>query len=336
MRVGIIDQMWASSEVETKDYLHETMHDVRLADELGYDSIWFGEHHFKRSSSNYGRVPVPELLIARLANETQTIRLGTGVKILPLDTPLHFAEEVSLLDLLTDGRAVFGVGQGSGPDIEFTGLDAEEKHRRYRAHFGELLAYLVGDITNGRQPLSPPPTRDLTRLLWVASRDADSITFAAERDLNFVVGQAEPAIVQAEYVARYRALGGSAETRGCRYIFVGETDADAYSRVEPAATRLYEAMKHGPYYHLTVARGLIPDTPPTTFSELLDRLEFAAGSPETVAARLQRYLSTTSVDRLDVMMHIPLILPEDLRRSMTMFAQEVVPRLDSTRVEMVS
>ena len=131
------------------------------------------ETHFQRTASTYGRVPVPELLIARLATETRSIRLGTGVKILPLDTPLHFAEEVSLLDLLTDGRAEFGVGQGSGLNITFTGIDDAGKHLLYRSKFDELLKYLAGDVEGGRQPLSPPPTRDLSRLLWVASRDPE-------------------------------------------------------------------------------------------------------------------------------------------------------------------
>ena len=165
---GIIDQMWAAPAVSTEDYLKQTIADVQLCDELGYDSYWFGEHHFLKEGSFYGRIPIPELLIARLASETRRIRLGTGVKILPLESALHFAETVSLLDLLTDGRAVFGVGQGSGLNIEFTGIDEETKHQIYVERFREVLRYLDGDTSGGLHPLSPTPRRPLAALLWVA------------------------------------------------------------------------------------------------------------------------------------------------------------------------
>ena len=133
--------------------------------------------------------------------------------------------------------------------------------------------------------------------------------------------------MQAEYVASYRGLGGSGVTRGCRYMFAGASDADAYARIEGAAIRQYEAMQNGPYYRLSVARGIFPETPPASFDELLDRLEFAAGGPEAVATRLRRYVETSGVDRFDVMMHIPGVTPDDLRRSMRIFSEEVAPLL---------
>lgn len=327
MNFGIIDQMWALPEIETSDYLRQTLLDVQLAEALGFDSFWFGEHHFHRTSGFYGRIPVPELLIARLAAETRSIRLGTGVKILPLDTPLHFAEEISLLDLLTDGRAVFGVGQGSGVNIDFLGLSDEEKHQRYRSHFAELLQHLSGEAVDGRAPLSPQPRRNLAALLWVASRDDESIAFAAQQGLNFVVGQAEPAQVQGMYVAAYRAAGGRGEARGCRIVFVAETDAAAHRQVEAAAKPYFSTMQKGKYYRAAVEQGVIPDTPPANMQELLRRIDFVAGSPQTVTAWLQTYAQTTGVDRLDLMMHIPGIAPDDLRRSMTLFAREVAPGL---------
>jgi len=62
-------------------------------------------------------------------------------------------------------------------------------------------------------------------------------------------------------------------------------------------------------------------------AERLRRIDFVAGSPQTVATWLQACARTTGVDRFDLMMHIPGIAPDDLRRSMTLFAREVAPGL---------
>src|SRR5258708_17323645 len=101
MRVGIFHQMWALSETSDRQVIEDARQDVLLADELGYESFWFGEHHGNREKAFYGRVPIPELVIARFAAETRQIRLGTGVKVLPFDTASRFAEAMALLDILT-------------------------------------------------------------------------------------------------------------------------------------------------------------------------------------------------------------------------------------------
>jgi len=76
-RFGIMHQMWALSDERDERFLSETIEDVRLADSLGYDSIWLAEHHYVRNDSFYSRLPDPELLIARLISETKRIRLAT-------------------------------------------------------------------------------------------------------------------------------------------------------------------------------------------------------------------------------------------------------------------
>jgi hypothetical protein len=78
--VGILHQMWAVPSISDRQCISDADEDVRLAEALGYESFWFGEHHFNREKAFFGRLPVPELLIARLSANTRRIRLGTGVK----------------------------------------------------------------------------------------------------------------------------------------------------------------------------------------------------------------------------------------------------------------
>jgi limonene 1,2-monooxygenase len=82
---------------------------VELLDTLGYDEAWIGEHH----SAGMEIIASPELFIAAAAGRTRHIRLGTGVSSLPYHHPLMLADRINMLDHLTRGRVMFGVGPGA-------------------------------------------------------------------------------------------------------------------------------------------------------------------------------------------------------------------------------
>src|ERR1700734_3777144 len=82
---------------------------VQHLDALGFDEAWFGEHH----SSGSEIIASPEIFIVAAAARTKNIKLGTGVITLPYHNPLWVAERMVLVDHLTRGRAMLGVGPGS-------------------------------------------------------------------------------------------------------------------------------------------------------------------------------------------------------------------------------
>ena len=84
---------------------------VELLDDLGYDEVWFGEHH----CGGYETIASPELMIAAAAERTKRIRLGTGVNSLPYHHPFILADRIVQLDHLTMGRAMLGIGPGPAP-----------------------------------------------------------------------------------------------------------------------------------------------------------------------------------------------------------------------------
>lgn len=108
--------------------LQRFLDEVRLADELGYDSVWLAEHHF----SHYGIVGNPLLMGAAIAQRTKRIKIGTAVLVLPFHHPLKLAEDIATLDVLSEGRVVIGCGRGYQP-LEFGGfgLDPNEARSRY-------------------------------------------------------------------------------------------------------------------------------------------------------------------------------------------------------------
>ncbi|KAF3885194.1 MULTISPECIES: LLM class flavin-dependent oxidoreductase [Nostocales] len=335
MEIGLFHQMWASPEIDDKEFFAQTVEDVQLADTLGFESCSFGEHHFVRAKAFYGRLPVPEVLIAKLAAETTRIKLGTAIKILTLDNPLRFAEAVSLLDLLTEGRVMFGLGHGSPADMEHMGLTQAEKHQQFRNILLELLDYL--SLNRQGPQITPQPRQGMHQLFWLGVRDRNTIVLGAQLGLNLLIGQGEDATAQNTYTDLYREAGGKGFVRGFRLVYVGETDAEARKTVDEAARMFFSVREKLPQYLNAQRQGRIPYEPPKDLPDLLGRIEYIVGSPTTVAEQLERYISQTKIDYLGVKMHVPGLLNEDVRRSMRLFAQEVAPKVQlAKKLEVIS
>ncbi len=114
---------------------------VRL-DELGYDEAWIGEHH----SAGLEIIASPEVFIAVASQRTSHIRLGTGVSSLPYHHPLILADRMVLLDHLTRGRTMFGVGPGALPSDAFMmGIDPARQRDMMEESLEAILALLTTD-----------------------------------------------------------------------------------------------------------------------------------------------------------------------------------------------
>lgn len=116
--------------------LERDMELLQLLDSLGYDEAWIGEHH----SAGWETIASPEVFIAAAAQRTKHIRLGTGVVSLPYHHPLMVANRMVLLDHLTRGRTMFGVGPGAlVSDAFMMGIDPTTQRQRMDESLGVIL-----------------------------------------------------------------------------------------------------------------------------------------------------------------------------------------------------
>jgi len=115
---------------------------VKAAEANGFEIAWFAEHHF----SNYCVCPSPLMMLARLAGETRRIKLGSAVVVTPLYEPVRLISEIGMVDALTHGRLVLGVGSGYQP-YEFE-------------RFGEALEESVPKLFEFMEMLELAFTRD--------------------------------------------------------------------------------------------------------------------------------------------------------------------------------
>ena len=142
-----------------------------LAESWGYRSFWLPEHHF----SHRGAVPEPLMLLAAVAARTRTIRLGTTSYLLPLRNPLQAAEQVAVLDRLSNGRVVLGVGRGYAASLLAAfSVSPKDKRRRFEWCLGHMIRAWRGEpvaLTEGAAPVvvAPQPLQKPHPPIWIAA-----------------------------------------------------------------------------------------------------------------------------------------------------------------------
>jgi limonene 1,2-monooxygenase len=115
---------------------------ISWLDQLGFDEAWVGEHH----SGGWEIIASPEVFLAAAGERTQRIRLGTGVVSIPYHHPFNVADRIVLLDHLTRGRAMLGVGPGALPaDASFLGIEAATQRPRMDEGLGVILQLLTSE-----------------------------------------------------------------------------------------------------------------------------------------------------------------------------------------------
>lgn len=114
------------SPLQATANFEETIRECERAEAAGFDSVWLGEHH-----DNPILHPTPLVRLAAIASRTNRIRLGTGVLLLPLYHPLAVAEEAAMVDVISGGRLILGVGAGYAPE-EFAAFDVPINERGSR------------------------------------------------------------------------------------------------------------------------------------------------------------------------------------------------------------
>ena len=304
----------------------QVMRQCERAEVLGYDTFFCAEHHFHE----YGAVPDPAVMLAALSQRTQRIRLGTAISILTFHDPRRIAETYAMLDLMSGGRFVFGVGSGY-LSHEFLGYDRDpaEKRDRFNENLdlvkrlleGETLSYQGRYSKSEKVVLNVRPHEGRVPPIYVAvlareaayhvGRQANrifTVPYASCRDF------ADIGVMMADFRGGRREAGFEPEDDDhvfTLHTYVAESDEQARAECKAAYdlyvdTRLY-AKKHR--YEDILANGIC-----------------LFGSVETVAEKLCR-LHEMGVRHVATLQNFGALAPELVERSMTLFAREVMPRI---------
>lgn len=165
---------------------------AELAEQWGYDSFWLPESHFSGMPS----IPDPMLLLAAVAARTSTIKLGTTSYLLPIRNALQAAEQVAVLDQLSEGRVILGLGRGfQAGMLDAFGVKPSEKRQRFEQILGTMKKAWAGHVMGSADHaaiMSPLPRQQPHPPIWVAAFGPKALTQAAKLGVPYLASPMEP------------------------------------------------------------------------------------------------------------------------------------------------
>lgn len=285
----------------------ECLAEVALADELGLDTVWLPEHHLTPD----GMPPAPLVLAAAIAARTSRIRIGTSVLVLPLHHPLRVAEEAAMVDLLSAGRLVLGVGQGYA-EREFSAFGVPRRDRARLLEEGVAAlrsALAVGRI--GELPVTPSPLRAVP--LYVGGVTAAGLRRAARLGDGVIIYCATPADLR-ERRALLDTIAPDVPLVCTSVLHVAESAEQAWAEAAPGIA----------YLEGQISRYAARSETPVSRRE-----DYLVGTPAEVAARLTELAGELRFEHFAHWARLPGLPHQRALASLRLFAAEVLPAVAS-------
>lgn len=312
-----------AAEVRAREMLEQ----VRLARDLGFDSVWM-VHHYLIEFQAFQPLP----MLARMAPEAGAMEIGTAIYVLPLQHPVEVAENFATLDALTGGRLIFGVAQGYR-EAEFRALGVPRRERA--ARFEEGLRLIERLWTEERVDfrgrfyqvenamLAMHPVRKPRPPIWIGATAEAGITRAAALGDAWMIG---PGVEVAKigkqldvYRDALRRLGRPLEREYpiFREVLVCPTETEARE-----AARRWLLAKYEAYF----AWGYVE----STFEDVV-RDAFVVGDPGGCARQIRRYRDDLGVTHLLARVQWPGVPHALALRGIRLLGEEVIPAVRGGR-----
>jgi probable F420-dependent oxidoreductase len=309
----------------------------RLAETLGFDSVWVSEHH----GSTDGYLPSLLPMLAGLATATDRVRLGTGVMLTPFHDPLRLAEDAAVVDQISEGRLILGLGLGwREEEFRMFGVPVGERVRRTtetveilrRAWTGDRFTHRGRVFDYDRVVVTPAPAQGAGPPIYLGGFVKDAVRRAGRLGDGYIrsrggLEEGKQALAWAEEGAR--DAGKDADELAFAQLqnaFVWE-DGDAWESVREGAAHqlgVYAAWRGG---------ADTPEKPTLEVPDLGDgtlRELTPAGDRHQVIQALRPLVEAFGGRRefhLVVRLHYPGMDLDTAGRAVELFGAEVLPAL---------
>ncbi|MCP2256135.1 Flavin-dependent oxidoreductase, luciferase family (includes alkanesulfonate monooxygenase SsuD and methylene tetrahydromethanopterin reductase) [Prauserella aidingensis] len=319
------------------------VNDAVLADELGYDAVYFGEHHFCFASGNSS----PLTMAAAVAARTNRIRIGTSIICAPFHNPLRLAEDIAAVDIASNGRFDLGIGVGSQwEEFHTFGIDPKERFGRTWEVIDILEKCLHGDEEEfdhkGRFFEFPgvrwimQPVQDRIPILW-GGFGPKGVQRAAERGYHLIAPD-----VTGTYERVMRENGRRPEDHligFVNHVSIADTWEEAFQAIAEPCQWVSSTY--------ALRKDLDGNVPPESAvlsledirrgAETGEDVGFAVPGPGTVEQTIERFLPVVGGERglitnLCLEVRPPGTRTEDAHRTLRLFAEQVMPVLKEEAV----
>lgn len=323
--------------VHADQVFRETIEEVTLAEQVGIESVFVSEHHFVDT----GFFPSPLISLSYLAARTSRIKVGTGVLLLPLYNPVHVAEDCAVLDIISGGRLILGVGQGYRPE-EFNAFGVPLGDRPGRLREGVTLirrlwtepkvTFQGNHFHTDDLPLTPPPLQKPAPPIWVAAKKRRAVELAGEVGDGWFADPITPVSIirrnKTYWESAVRATGHDPADRTFAYyreFLVAQDDASAWRIGRDSMINGYRNYLR--WGHLVDNQGkpIAPDR-----EDLLEDIvkeRFTSGGPERCVADIAMLRETLGLNHLIMKMKFPGLSHENAMKSLQLFGQKVLPNV---------
>lgn len=304
MKIGILDQSIIIQGKNASQALQETVDTAKLAEGQGYERFWVSEHH----NSLFIAGSAPEILMVKLAEATQKLRIGSGGIMLPNHSALKVAENFRLLEALFPGRIDLGMGRAPGGDRITAMLLNPSNHfseKEYEQQLQHLQHFFSDEAGTEHGRIIAAPRIDTIPQQWILSSSGGSSLTAARFGMGLGVARFINGQVQADIVKTYKKHFVPSETfPEPRVIF---SIAVLCAEDEETAARM---RKHYDYVILQFERGNFSAFGDGDVSQSyvfspaeLERIRFnsgrvVSGTPGSVKTQLEKLAADFEADEL--------------------------------------
>jgi alkanesulfonate monooxygenase SsuD/methylene tetrahydromethanopterin reductase-like flavin-dependent oxidoreductase (luciferase family) len=336
IKFGIFDQNDCSGKPLVEQY-QERLKLAELYDTNGFYCYHMSEHH----GTSLSMTPSPSVFMSALTQRTTNLHLCPLVYLLPLYHPVRLAEEICMLDHLSQGRFQFGVGRGISPfELAALGVKPELAPKMYAEALALIRAYFkseslthdgefwkIKDLAVEMKPFQQPHPQ-----IWYAVGSPDSATWPAQNNFNIVCSGPSPHLrdISDAYRAEWRkadAGGRSTPLIGLnRYVIVADTDERAREIGRQAWPAFYSS-----FMKLWVKNNSQPGRMKlaSDFDILVESGQAVAGSPKTVASALADQISQGGFNYFIGGFVFGSMPYAEAAASIRLFSKEVMPVLDA-------
>ncbi len=334
------------------ELLENSLAQIELADQLGYDYAWEVEHHFLEE---YSHSPSPEVFLGAASQRTKNIRLGHGIVQLTTNQPHRVAERIATLDLLSRGRVEFGMGEGAGPaELHPFNVRVRDKRERWEEAVRAIIPMFTKQSWefHGKyhdfpaRNVIPKPYQKPHPPLWVACSNIQTIARAGEWGMgalgfSFVSPDAATAWVNRYYnnllhrpnrLADYPLNPNIAIVNG---FMCADTDEEALEKAAGWTFFIFALSYYG-------RKGVDAPGSGNLWREYQswrgsDKAVQALrngliGSPETIRKRLREF-QAAHVDQVILLNQAGKTSHQDICESLELFAAEVMPEFHANQAQ---
>jgi alkanesulfonate monooxygenase SsuD/methylene tetrahydromethanopterin reductase-like flavin-dependent oxidoreductase (luciferase family) len=336
-KFGIFDHMERREGESVTDLFEGRLQLLEAADAAGIYAYHLAEHHATR----LGMAPSPSVFLSAVAQRTTRLRFGPLLYVLPLYEPLRLIEEIGMLDQLSNGRLELGVGRGASVfELAYYNVPFLESKYMFEEAIEVLKKGLREDRLNhaGEKyvyrdvPMEVPPVQKPNPPFWFGAFTPANAEFAGNLGMNAVCGGTNTMVKDMKAVydtARASARGTERDLNphvdtplfgAFRHVFVADTDQQADEIATPAYKIYYENLMKLWRDFNTVNTLFTPDLGEAKAYDVA-----WSGSPETVAAQINRYFEDSGTNYLVLAVAWGSLTAEQSRRSFDLLTDQVIP-----------